>query len=386
MRILVLTPTFLPMVGGAEILLLEVYRRLATRHEICLLTPEKKLPAGELDSMINFRVVRFRDRWSLGKLRGHRLTGGVVPPFSLSAVSATRKTVRQFRPDVMNCHFMNHTGLAAMVAHRQFSLPTVLTLVGRDVPGPRVPFLWKYYSRLVARSVSDVTFISEYCRKAIFNSVKPQPGHIIPGGVDLGRFRPGLESESLRSRLHLPPDAPILFSMQRLGPEKRADVILRAMPHVLRRNPAAVLVIGGTGPEKARLTSLARTLGLQQSVLFAGYVDSADLPSYYAMCDLFVFHSTYETFGIVLAEAMAAGKAIVSVSSTAIPEVVQDGVTGMLVPPLNPEAMANGIVHLLDSPQKRAQLGLCARSWAEQHFDWNSIASQYEAVLETCRR
>ena len=98
MRILVLTPTFLPMVGGAEILLLEVYRRLAQRHQVCLLTVDKGLSPGDLDQLINFRVVRYSDRLSLMKLRGHRLTGGFIPPFSLSAVAATRRVVADFRP------------------------------------------------------------------------------------------------------------------------------------------------------------------------------------------------------------------------------------------------------------------------------------------------
>jgi glycosyltransferase involved in cell wall biosynthesis len=386
MRILVLTPTFLPMVGGAEIVLFEVYRRLATRHEVCLLTADKGLPASDLDRAINFQVVRYQDRFSLMKFRGHHTSGGIVPPFSLSAVSATRRVVADFRPDVLNAHYMIHTGLAAVVAHRRLGVPSVLTFTGRDVPGPGTPWFWKYYDRWVARSAAQVTFVSDYCRRSIYGSGGKQRGIVIFNGVDLERFNPSLAGSSIRHRMGLSSEVPVLFALQRLSPEKRVDIIVRAMPYVLREHPQTVLVIGGSGKAKPRLVTLVQKLGLEQFVHFTGYIADADLPLYYAMCDVFVFHSTYETFGVVLAEAMAAGKPIVSVCSTAIPDVITDGETGILVPPLSVQALAEKVVHLIDAPSERHRLGRRARAWAEQNFDWDVIAAQYGAVLQSVHR
>ena len=84
--------------------------------------------------------------------------------------------------------------------------------------------------------------------------------------------------------------------------------------------------------------------------------------------------------------AMAAGRPIVSVRSTAIPDVVADGVTGMLVPPLDAQALADKVCYLLDTPAERDRLAHNARAWAEEHFNWDLIASQYEAVLESVTR
>jgi glycosyltransferase involved in cell wall biosynthesis len=383
MRVLVLTPTFLPMVGGAEILLLEVYRRLAERHEVCLLTADKGLPPSDLDHLINFQVIRYQDQFSFMKFRGHRLTGGIVPPFSLSAVAATRRVVADFRPDVLNVHFLKHMGLAAVVAQRRLGVPCVLTFSGRDVPGPGVPWFWKYYSRWISRQVSDVTYITDYCRRAIFGARAPRSGHVIAAGVDLQRYRTDIDATDIRQRLGLAQDAPVLFAMQRLAPEKRVDIIIRAMSRILLDHPRCVLVIGGKGKSRHRLASLVNRLGLERAVHFAGYIPDSDLPSYYAMCDVFVFHSTFETFGMVLAEAMAAGKPIVSVRSTAIPDVIADGVTGMLVPPLDAQALADKVRFLLDTSSERYRLAHNARVWAEKHLDWDLIASQYEAVLES---
>jgi len=386
MRILVLTPTFLPVVGGAEILILEVYRRLAKRHDVLLLTMEKGRAPSDKDQLVNFAVERYRDRVSTMKLRGHRATGGVVPPFSLSAVKAVDSAVRRFRPDVMNAHYMAHTGLAAMIAKARHGVPTVLTLVGRDVPGPRTPYGWRFYCRWAARSVTEVTYISDYCRRAVFGDASRAPGRVIQAGVDIDRFNPRSDGSAMRRRFGADASTPLLVAIQRLAPQKRVDVTIRAMPEILREHPGALLIVGGKGAALDGLESLAKSLGVSRSVRFAGYVPDAELPGYYAAADVFVFHSTYETFGIVLAEAMAAGKAIVSVNSTAIPEVVSQGITGMLVPPLDPEALSKEVIRLLDSPGERARLGQNARKWAEENLDWNVIAAQYEETLQNAAR
>jgi glycosyltransferase involved in cell wall biosynthesis len=205
---------------------------------------------------------------------------------------------------------------------------------------------------------------------------------VIFAGVDIGRFAPRPNGSAVRKRFGVDPGAPLLVAVQRVAPEKRVDVIVRAMPAVLARHPGAVLLVGGRGASLGEVESLASRLGVGASVRFVGYVSDTDLPGFYAAADVFVFHSTYETFGVVLAEAMASGKAIVTVNSTAIPEVVSQGKTGLLVPPLDPEALAEKVSFLLDSPAERDRLGRNARGWAEANLDWNVIAARYETVLE----
>jgi glycosyltransferase involved in cell wall biosynthesis len=385
MRILVLTPTFLPHVGGAEIVILEVYRRLARRHDVSLLTADKRGSPCELERLVNFPVARYEDRLTTMRFRGHRTTGGFVPPFSLSAVTALGKIIRDFRPDVINVHYMSHTGLAAVVANARHRVPTVLTFLGRDVPGPRTPYGWRYYCRWVARNVSGVIYVSRYCARAIFGDSDRAPGRVILAGVDLERFNPRNDGRAVRERLGVGEGAPLLLAVQRLAPEKRVDILVEAMPSILRRHPAAVLVIGGTGRARPDLESLAHRLGVGDSVRFAGYVPDEELGVYYAAADVFVFHSTYETFGVVLGEAMAAGKPVVSVNTTAIPEVVADGETGVLAPPLDPGAFADRVCVLLESPTERKRLGENARRWAETHFDWTVISAQYEEALLAAR-
>lgn len=387
MRMLVLTPTFLPIVGGAELVIYEVYRRLSSTHEVFVLTPKLQMdrrvksPADHHSQAAHFMVGTFEDRFNLLKLRGHRKLRGLIPPFSLSAIRAMASSVKELKPEVINAHYAVPTGLAAIVIGGVQGIPVVLTFTGRDVPGPATPPLWKYYDRLIAKLATDVTYISDYCRTAIHGALHKGRGRTIYGGVDVHRFNPRVEGLSVRNHLGVAGDALVLFALQRLSPEKRTGIILRSMSHILNRYEDVILVIGGKGSEELYLRALAGELGIEDHVLFTGYIPDEKLPEYFAMADIFVFHSTYETFGLVLAQAMAAGKPIVSVKSTAIPEVAENGTHAILVEPLNPEAFSEAVLMLAADPELRQKMGRNGRERAVQKFDWDRIAAQYETVL-----
>ena len=387
MRILVVSPYFLPNIGGTELLIHEVYRRIAARHEVCLMTPlpgrrwKTTHDASDYDDHAPFTVVRFRDTFDLANLRGRRLLRGLIPPFSLSAIGALSNLVKEFRPEVISAYYAVRTGLAAVLIGRRHDIPVVLTFVGRDVPGPTTPPLWKYYDRLIAKLATDVTYISDYCRFAIYGALHDEKGRTIYGGVDVDKFNPQVDGQSARRALGLDSDSLVLFSLQRLRPEKRTDIILRSMSHVLSRYDDITLVVGGKGGEERYLKELAGELGLENHVLFTGYIPDEKLPQHFAMADIFVFHSTHETFGLVLAQAMAAGKPIVSVRNTAIPEVVEDGTNGILVEPLNAEAFAEAVLTLAADTQLRDEMGRSGRERAVRRFDWDHIAAQYETLL-----
>lgn len=396
MKILVLTPTFLPIVGGAEMVLFEVYRRLAGRHEVELLSPVpppalvRDHASPEYDALVPFPVERYVDRVSFMKLRGHRFTAGAIPPFSLSAVTAVRRAVRRFRPDVLNVHYLMPTGLAGVVAERCLGVPTVLSLSGRDAPGPGVPPLWRWWQCALVALVTDATYVSGYCRTALHGAGRGR-GVVVYAGVEIPP--PGGDATAVRRALGVPPSVPLIFALQRLAPEKRVDVLLHALRRFLDRGGRGVLVLGGTGPEAERLRALARDLAVEPAVRFAGYIPRQELASYFLAADLFLFHSTFETFGIVLAQAMSYGCPIVSVKHTAIPEVVGDA--GMLVEPGDPDAngasaqrpgasshrLGDAMAAVLGDEAYRRRLAASGRERARALFDWDRIAEQYEAVL-----
>ncbi|MFQ5960752.1 MAG: glycosyltransferase family 4 protein [Candidatus Methylomirabilales bacterium] len=387
MRILVLSPTFLPVVGGAELVLFEVYRRLARRHEVRLVTPVlapdllRDQASGEYDHQVPFAVDRYHDRVSFMRIRGHRWSGGAIPPFSLSAVAAIRDAVRQFRPDVLNVHYLMPTGLAGVVAERVLGVPTVMTMNGRDVPGPGVPPLWRWWQRVLLALVTDVTYGSGYCRTALYRGARGR-GQVVYNGAEIPP--PPGDGALVRQALDVPAGERLIFALQRLAPEKRVDVLLHALRRCLDSAGSGTLVIGGKGPEEARLRALAGELGIAKQVRFAGYIPRETLGSYFAACDLFAFHSTFETFGLVVAQAMSYGRAVVTVRNTALPEVVGDG--GVLVETGDWRGLGDAMARLVLDEALRRRLGETGRARAETLFNWDRIAEQYETVLTSAAR
>jgi glycosyltransferase involved in cell wall biosynthesis len=244
-----------------------------------------------------------------------------------------------------------------------------------------VPKLWPWYAHLVARQVAHTIFISKFCQ--LYHNNANYPWSIIPYGADIAKITPKPADESLREQLGLKTDVRILFSLQRLSLLKRVDISIRSVRHLVDQGISNfVLLIGGTGPEAAHLKDQVEALGVQEHVRFVGLVPEQQVGEYFALADIFVFTSIFETFGIVAAQAMAAGLPVVATRSSAIPEVVEDGITGLLSQPLDVESLASNIALLLKDEDLRHEMGRKARERVARFYDWENIALQYECVLK----
>jgi len=174
-------------------------------------------------------------------------------------------------------------------------------------------------------------------------------------------------------------DAPfsLLFCGRLNGPheQKGIDVLLKSLPTVLSRHQVVLNVIG-TGPRLDQYRALARELGVEQNVRFLGFVEHDQMPAHYARAHLFVLPSRRESFGLVLAEAMACGLPVVATTAGAIPEVVKDGVTGVLVPPDDPEALASALGSLLNDHSRMKAMGAAGAERVRERFTWEKVAER----------
>jgi glycosyltransferase involved in cell wall biosynthesis len=171
----------------------------------------------------------------------------------------------------------------------------------------------------------------------------------------------------------------MIFSLQRLAREKRVEVLLRAFRHCYQRTGTGVLVLGGKGPEEPALRALVEELGIGKQVRLTGYIPRQTLGSFYSACDLFAFHSTFETFGVVLAQAMAYGKPVLTVRNTALPEVVGNG--GVIVETGDWRELGDAMARLITDEPWRTRLGQAAGQRARTLFHWDRIVEQHEAIL-----
>lgn len=240
----------------------------------------------------------------------------------------------------------------------------------------------KHFRRFYLPKTHDhFVAISEFVRKSAIDGFKLPEERIsvIYRGVE--EDFPQLDDATMkkaRESLGLAGRSPVLLNVGRLVPQKGQKYLIEAMPEVLRRHPSALLLIAGTGFLKETLESAVERLGLGDSVCFLG--SREDVPELMALSDIFVFPSLFEGFGVSLLEASAIGKASIATRVGPIPEVVEDGETGLLVPPQDPAELAAAILRLADAAEMRQRLGKQARERVHRKFSISDTARRFEEV------
>ncbi len=205
-------------------------------------------------------------------------------------------------------------------------------------------------------------------------------------GRDTGLFDPRVHDQSsARGRIGLPVERPIVAVLGRLDPQKGQEEFLRAVPLVLKERSDAYFVIAGEETEgeggfRQHLVDLTYRLGVGDHVRFLPFTDQ--VPQFMSAIDIFVLPSYAETYGLVLIEAMAMEKAVIATSAGGVPEIVEHGRTGLLIPPRDDKALADAMVMLLKNPDLRTSLSKQARADVLERFDSSRCVDQLVASLD----
>lgn len=199
---------------------------------------------------------------------------------------------------------------------------------------------------------------------------------VVPEPIDVAEWRRRFAAVTPPT----PETRPIVLCVARLYPRKRVVDLLEAAALLRARIPAVQIRIVGDGPEMPSLRATHRRLDLGDAVVFLGHVDRDALALEYVRARCFCLPTVQEGFGLVFAEAMAAGLPVVACRAAAVPEVVRDGETGLLVPPRTPAVIAAALERILSDDTVRKEMGMAGRSRVEE-FDLVPIARRFlEAV------
>ncbi|MFH0731633.1 MAG: glycosyltransferase [Candidatus Omnitrophota bacterium] len=226
-----------------------------------------------------------------------------------------------------------------------------------------------------------VIFESEYERNRLIRwGLSQNKTIVVHSGIDLNRFSPREKDKELLRELGFSPDDIIIGTVARLSPEKGQEYIIEAMPVVLREFPRARFIFVGDGPLKDSLWSMVDGLGLKDKVVFVGL--QKDIPRFLSIMDLFVLSSTRESFPQSAREAMAMGKPVIATNIGGCPEVVRDGVTGILIKPGNAGALTSAIIGLLKDKAKMHSMAEAGRKRAESLFDEKYWINANEHIMQ----
>ena len=203
-------------------------------------------------------------------------------------------------------------------------------------------------------------------RKVVEEGRFGAPRTLVYNGVDLERYDHQEPCCTLRDEYDMEPGSPIVGVVGRLELEKGHPTLLEAWPHVLREVPGAYLMVVGEGSRQEALHQIAREQGIERHVIFTGRRD--DIPAVTAAFDVAVLPSYREAQGLTILEAMALSRPVVASSVGGIPEMIEDGVTGLLVPPHDPVALAGAIVRVLRDHPLADMLGRAGHDLVHDRF------------------
>ena len=216
-------------------------------------------------------------------------------------------------------------------------------------------------------------------------AVTPSHVHVTYSGIDLNRFCHAESQYEIRQRYGLKEDQLIIGTVANLFPRKGYEYLLEALVEVKEAIPNISCFIVGEGAMsyQKKLVQLVEKLGLISNVIFAGFQKNVN--QFVNVFDVFVLPSIMEGFGIVLLEAMALRKAIVACRVGGIPEVITDGVTGILVPPKDSNALAKAIVGLITDDKAKQRFGEAARKVVEERFSQEMAMKRIENLYRDLR-
>lgn len=370
-RTLLVTNDFPPTVGGIQSYLRDFLTTLDPENVTVFASTQDRRAARAFDVAQQYGVYRWPRRIMLPTPATARAMADIIA-----------------REEIDTVWFGAAAPLALMAgrARSAGASRVVATTHGHEVGWSMLPGA-RQVLRRIGETSDVVTYISDYTLSRFRTSVGGHPEYRhLPSGVDADLFRPASAEERAATRRDEElGDGPVIVCISRLVPRKGQDLLIDAMPDVLRAHPQARLVIVGAGPYEGRLRNMAAPLG--PAVRVAGKVDHGRMLRLLAASDVFAMPARtrgggldVEGLGIVYLEAQAAGVPVVAGDSGGAPETVTPE-SGVVVGGRDRDGLVNALVQLLNDPQLRTRMGASGRQNVLEHWTWEAMGRRLQGIL-----
>lgn len=306
------------------------------------------------------------------------------PPYDLALAVRMHEVVRTHGIELLHCHYAIPHATSAWIAREMLresgdDVALVTTLHGTDITLVGQDPSFHAITRFSIEKSDRITAVSEYLQQETYNAfhctgcrVSVIYNFIDPALYDRNRDRGAVSPFGADRR--------VLMHVSNFRPVKRVRDVVRIFARVTARVPS-VLVMVGDGPDRPAAEEEARSLGVAGSVLFLGKIES--VAPLLAGADVFLLPSQSESFGLSALEALASGVPVIASDAGGIPEVVTNGVTGLLYPVGAVDLMAEGAVSILENPQLQSRMCAAAMADARERFSIDNIVTQYEGLYRS---
>lgn len=296
--------------------------------------------------------------------------------YNITPYKAAMKIVDEFEPDIIHGAVIEGYSVSAIVG-RLKKVPVIVMEETSDPKNRRRKGHW--LTRVMAGLSHHCIGVSPSVGDYLVNFLKiPQNKvTVINNGVRSPKLVDQINVSNIKNKLGIRGDDLVIGSVGRMNDDqKRFSDLILAFKKLEKENLKLILV--GDGPERLALEKLVKKLDIENKVIFTGYV--SDVDNYYSLMDVFALASYREAFGLVVAEAMRSCLPVVATNVGGIPHVVQDGKTGILVPPFNVEELSLGLAKLVNDTQLRQKYAEAGKSYADEYFSDERYVSDIQAL------
>jgi glycosyltransferase involved in cell wall biosynthesis len=315
------------------------------------------------------------------------LVGPLHPVKDPACVIALARVIRDGRFDIVHAHGFKAGLVARLAARRAGRVPAIVTVHNHVLYRDIAPFTkWRYVTveRWLARGgrTARLITVSDTLREELVGEygIDPELITTVHNGLDLAPLLADRDRAGARERYGLPRDALVFGIAARFASQKAMDVLVATAPALLGTHPEACYLLAGDGPLLDQAEEAARATGFAERILFPGF--ERDVPGLLAALDVYVSSALSEGLPLATIEAMAAGLPVASTRAGGTPEVVADGITGLLAEPGDAHGLADAMLRLADDAALRQRFGAAGRERAIAEFTEERMIERTLAVFE----
>jgi glycosyltransferase involved in cell wall biosynthesis len=314
----------------------------------------------------------------------------IRPLVDLKAFGQLYRFIRRGRFDIVHTH-SSKAGILGRIAARLAGVPIVIhtlhSLVFHEYQAAWKNRLYIRLKKFCAPLTDMLISVNDKTTQGALAAGIGKPAQYVTiySGIELDPFLDvdrKLSVPEAKRRLGIPPDAPVVGKIARLFPLKGHDQFFDAAARIARVEPRTWFLLVGNGSLRAKLEERARELGIAERTLFAGLVPPEQVPDHLQAMDVVVHSSLREGIARVIPQAGAVAKPVVAFAMDGAPEVIRDGRSGYLVPPRDTAAMADRVLDLLASSERRLAFGRAGREFAAAHFRVELMIERINAVYD----
>lgn len=286
----------------------------------------------------------------------------------LCSISKIKNIIKTFKPDIIHAHYASSYGLLAVLTKFK---PVIISFWGSDVLiFPKKTFIHKFILKYISLKADALLSTSNFMKKEILKYCDKDIT-VIPFGVDVNLFKPIDNTRTDNSFV-------IIGTIKNLEENYGIKYLITAFGQLKKKSLGKnlKLLIVGKGSQVNELKTLVKNYGIERDVEFTGYIDPLIIYKYHQQLDIAVIPSISESFGVSAVESMSCCKPVVASNVGGLPEVIVDGVTGIIVEPENAVSLELAIEKLLADPLMRIEMGKRGRERVIKEYDWDKCVSK----------